>query len=103
MALRFKDTLSWRAGKPIAVAELLKRLEKLSKELRELEQEDANRDSLYPVAKELVSHNLTAHKDRGVRAWTACCIVDMFRLCAPNAPYTGTQLKVFKVIRIMEP
>ena len=59
-----------------------------------MEQEEADRESLEPVAKELAHPTLLTHKDVGVRAWTACCIVDMFRLCAPDAPYTAAQLKV---------
>lgn len=92
--LQFNEPLSWRAGKPIAIAELLRRLSTLSKELREMEQEEIDRASLTKVAKELAGHHLLAHKDKGVRAWTACCLVDILRLCAPDAPYTGAQLKV---------
>ncbi len=62
--------------------------------MRGMEQEEAERGSFTRVAKELVSPNLLAHKDKGVKAWTACCLVDILRLCAPNAPYTGQQLKV---------
>lgn len=92
--LKFNEQLTWRAGKPIPVAELLRRLQALSHELRGLDQEEAERESLLPFAKQLANPNLLGHKDRGVRAWTACCIVDMFKLCAPDAPYTGPQLKV---------
>ncbi|KAF2084099.1 putative sister chromatid cohesion and DNA repair protein [Saccharata proteae CBS 121410] len=91
--LSFNEPLTWHVGKAIPAADLLRRLQALSQELRGLEQEDADRDSLTPVAKQLASHNLLGHKDKGVRAWTACCLVDMFRLCAPEAPYTGSQLK----------
>ncbi|KAI9801108.1 MAG: hypothetical protein M1833_002976 [Piccolia ochrophora] len=91
--LQFDEPLSWRAGKPIAVAELLRRLQALSKELREMEQEENDRTSFTKVAKELAAQGLLGHKDRGVRAWTACCLVDILRLCAPDAPYTSNQLK----------
>ena len=92
--LRFDEPLSWRAGKPIAIADLLRRLQVLSKEMRAMEQEEYDRESFTKVAKELASPNLLAHKDKGVKAWTACCLVDILRLCAPDAPYTGQQLKV---------
>ena len=98
--LQFNEPLSWRAGKPIAIADLLRRLQALSREMREMEQEENERDSFTKVAKELVSPNLLAHKDKGVRAWTACCLVDILRLCAPDAPYTGPQLKVRKRVQI---
>lgn len=92
--LRFQESLSWRAGRAIPVAELLRRLETLAKELHDLEQEEVERDSLLPVAKELASQQLLTHKDRGVKAWCACSLVDILRLCAPDAPYTGKELKV---------
>ena len=92
--LQFNQDLSWRAGKPIAIADLLRRLQALHKEMRDMEQEENERDSFTGVAKDLASPNLLAHKDKGVKAWTACCLVDILRLCAPDAPYTGQQLKV---------
>ncbi|KAI9698076.1 MAG: hypothetical protein M1820_007584 [Bogoriella megaspora] len=97
--LRFKDSLSWKVGRAIPVAELLVRLEKLLKELESIEQDAADRETLTPVADELAHAHLLGHKDRGVRAYTACCLVEMFRLCAPDAPYTEKQLKdIFTVI-----
>jgi len=92
--LRFHEALSWRAGKPIPIGELLRRLQSLSKELNDTDQEEADRESLIPVAKELAAANLLGHKDKGVRAWTACCTADILRLCAPEAPFTAGHLKV---------
>ncbi|KAL8321956.1 hypothetical protein RB598_005112 [Gaeumannomyces tritici] len=91
--LKFDQPLTWRAGKPIQTGELHRRLDTLSKELSELEQETTDKDSLTKVAKELVSHNLLTHKDKGVKAFVACCLVDVLRVCAPNAPFTPAQLK----------
>ena len=99
--LQFNEPLSWRAGKSISTGDLLRRLQALSKEMREMEQEENERESFTKVAKELVSPNLLAHKDKGVRAWTACCLVDILRLCAPDAPYTGTQLKVSSTLLML--
>ncbi|KAF2477508.1 uncharacterized protein BDR25DRAFT_1638 [Lindgomyces ingoldianus] len=97
--LKFKQPLVGRPGKQISVGDLLARLKALCDELRGLEQDDADRDSLVPVAKELAHQSLLQHKDAGVRAWTACCVVDMFRLCAPDAPYTAPQLKeIFSLV-----
>ncbi|KAI9803264.1 MAG: hypothetical protein M1825_002055 [Sarcosagium campestre] len=92
-SLQFNQPLSWRAGRPIPLADLLRRLQDLSKELRDMDQEDNDRESFTKVAKELSNQLLLGHKDKGVRAWTACCLVDMLRLCAPNAPFTRSQLK----------
>ncbi|KAI5272854.1 hypothetical protein E4T47_03882 [Aureobasidium subglaciale] len=97
--LDFNESLTWRAGKPIAVAELLRRLRTLHGELSQLDQEDAHRDSLVPVAQELAHRNLLEHRDRGVKAWTALCIVEMFKLLAPDAPFKAAQLnQIFSLI-----
>ncbi|KAI4133362.1 MAG: hypothetical protein LQ338_000262 [Usnochroma carphineum] len=97
--LQFNEPLSWRAGKPIPVADLLRRLSALSKEMQEMDQEENERGSFTKVAKELVNPNLLAHKDKGVRALTAACLVDILRLCAPDAPYIGQQLRdIFNMI-----
>lgn len=31
---------------------------------------------------------------RGVKAYTACCLADLLRLYAPDAPYSDVQLRV---------
>ena len=92
--LQFKEPLSWRAGRPIAVADLFRRLESLWRELRAIEQDEVDKSSMQTVVKELAHSNLLAHKDRGVRAWTSACLVEILRLHAPDAPYTAKELKV---------
>lgn len=92
--LRFNEPLSWRAGRPIATTELVKRLDKLSKELTELDQDWEHKESLNKVAKEICSANILGHKDKGVKAFAACCLVDILKICAPDAPFTPSQLKV---------
>lgn len=95
--LVFNESLSWRAGKPIATGVLLKRLDVLSNELREMDQEEIDKDSLTKVAGELAGQHLLGHKDKGVRAFTGCCLVDVLKLCAPDAPFSGSQLKVWYI------
>lgn len=92
--LQYNRPLSWRAGKPIPVAELLDRLEALHNELRKLDQEDIEAAALTRAAQDLASPNLLAHKDKGVRAFACCCLVDILRLCAPDAPFRVAQFKV---------
>jgi sister-chromatid-cohesion protein PDS5 len=92
-ALQFDEPLNWRAGKAIPVAELLRRLKDLSQELRALQQEDVNKQSVIAKAKELVNPQLLAHKDSGVKAYAMLCIVEVFELTAPDAPYKDSQLK----------
>ncbi|KJX94546.1 sister chromatid cohesion and DNA repair protein (BimD) [Zymoseptoria brevis] len=92
-ALQFDEPLNWRAGKAIAVAELLRRLKDLSEELRGLQQEDVDKESVKAKAKELANHQLLGHKDSGVKAYAMLCIVEVFELTAPDAPFQPTQLK----------
>ncbi|KAH4180122.1 hypothetical protein HBI81_180510 [Parastagonospora nodorum] len=97
--LRFKQPLVGRPGRQISVGDLLTRLKTLLDELRTMDQEEAHRDSLMPVAQELAHQSLLQHKDNGVRAWAVCCVVDMLRLFAPDAPYPASKLKeIFSVI-----
>uniref|UniRef100_A0A093V0C5 Sister chromatid cohesion protein pds5 n=1 Tax=Talaromyces marneffei PM1 TaxID=1077442 RepID=A0A093V0C5_TALMA len=92
--LRFNEPLSWRVGKSaIPVADLLSRLQVLAHELSTTEQDDIDKASLKKVSQELANGHLLAHRDKGVRAWVTSCIVDILRLCAPDAPFTGNQLK----------
>lgn len=91
--LQFRDEISWRPAKPIASATLVARLERLSKELADHDQGAIDLDSVKDVAEKLAHRNLIQHKDRGVRAYTACCLVDILRLFVPDAPFTNDQLK----------
>lgn len=93
-SLQFDEELSWRPAKPIPSGTLLTRLEKLSKELADFEQGEVDLSSLKDVATKLAHRNLLQHKDRGVKAYTACCLVDILRLFVPDAPFTDDQLKV---------
>jgi sister chromatid cohesion protein PDS5 len=92
--LQFNEPLSWTAGRAISVGELLRRLDALYKELVQMEQDEFDLESLRAVAKELGAQRLIAHKDRGVKANTACCLVEILRMFAPEAPYTQKELKV---------
>lgn len=95
-ALKFKEKL---VGKGLATDALLKKLKTLQKELAELDQEKVDASSLDVIKKELISPTLLLHKDRGVKAHVACCIADILRLYAPNAPYTPPELQdIFEFI-----
>ncbi len=87
-------SLSWPAGKQTPVVELHKNLGALWLRMKDAEQDADERRPFLSVAESLASPNLLAHKDKGVKALTSCCLVDMLRLCAPDAPYTVEQLKV---------
>jgi sister-chromatid-cohesion protein PDS5 len=101
--LAFDEPLTWRAGRPIAVSDLLRRLKKLHDQLSGMEQfeedDETGRSAVAPKAQELANAQLLGHKDRGVKAWTLTCIVHMFRILAPNAPYKDGQLReIFSLV-----
>ncbi|KAJ2746528.1 Sister chromatid cohesion protein pds5 [Coemansia sp. BCRC 34301] len=84
--------------KAIPIAELFKQLKKLSKELNGLEQETVDTQSLDSVTRQLLAPSLLRHKESGVVAYVACCIADILRLYAPEAPYSNDEIKaVFNV------
>ncbi|KAJ3294891.1 hypothetical protein HDU79_010270 [Rhizoclosmatium sp. JEL0117] len=82
------------AGKTIATGDLVARLKELHFALARFEQETVDVSSLASTAKNLVSPSLTQHRDKAVRALAACCLADVLRLCAPDAPYTAQELRV---------
>jgi sister-chromatid-cohesion protein PDS5 len=94
-SLQFNKPIAWQAGKPIAEGELVKRLQALFEELKAAgDEETFNVESLRPKLKDLVADRLIKHRNRGVQALTAGCLVETLRIFAPNAPYTGKELKV---------
>ncbi|KIJ63153.1 hypothetical protein HYDPIDRAFT_113739 [Hydnomerulius pinastri MD-312] len=80
-------------GKSLSTDTLLKKLKALHTELAELDQELIDVNSLSSVRTQLINTSLLLHKDRGVKAFTACCLADILRLYAPDAPYTHTELR----------
>jgi sister-chromatid-cohesion protein PDS5 len=99
-SLQFNETISWKPGKPIPLNTLIKRLAALHKELSELEQEDVDRASLATAARDLAHVHLLHHRDEGVKALASCCLADMLRLHAPDAPYTANELRVSQLVFI---
>jgi sister-chromatid-cohesion protein PDS5 len=92
--LNFSQSLSWRPGKAISVADLLARLENLSSQLRAYDEDQVGSQKFAPLAQDLANPNLLGHKDKGVRAWAVSCVVDVLKTCAPEAPFLDAQLKV---------
>lgn len=100
--LEFNQPLTWRAGKAIPVADLLPRLQDLGTELRGLEQGQIAAKDFRQLAQDLSHSNLLGHKDKGIRAWALCCIVDILNICAPDAPFNPSQLRVRHMSSIVE-
>ncbi|KAK4687777.1 sister chromatid cohesion protein PDS5, partial [Tremellales sp. Uapishka_1] len=90
--LDFKEDLK-ASGKGATTDVLLKKLKTLFQKLQELVQDETDLRSVDKVKKPLVTDSLMHHKDRGVRAYTACCLAEILRIYAPDAPYTGEELR----------
>lgn len=88
--LKFHDKL---VGKGLSTDVLLKKLKNLHTQLAELDQDRVDTASLATVRKELTHNTILLHKDRGVKAHAACCLADILRLFAPDAPYTHNELR----------
>jgi sister-chromatid-cohesion protein PDS5 len=78
----------------------------LHEELKRLDQDCVDVASLNTVKTELVMPSLVQHKDKGVKSLVACCLADILRLYAPDAPYNDEELRVpqsipdfFQIIR----
>ncbi|KAJ1673672.1 Sister chromatid cohesion protein pds5, partial [Spiromyces aspiralis] len=84
---------SGNRAKTVAVASLTSQLKKLSQELSDLDQETVDVRSLDLVTKQLLTKSLINHKDPGIRIYVACCIADLLRLYAPDAPYSPSELE----------
>ena len=70
--------------------------EGLSQYLKDLEQDESERrdKNLDSVASALVHSSIMQNKDKDVRLQAACCLADIIRLFAPEAPYDEKQLEV---------
>lgn len=59
--------------------------------------QDDDNSAYIPLALHLASETFLEHPSRDVRLLVACCIADVFRVYAPEAPYKDmAQLKVRK-------
>lgn len=75
-------------------AELQKRLRALHEELSDMDQDVVDTSSIDSVARALIQHSLLLNKEKGVKAYLACCLADVLRLYAPDAPYSKAEIKV---------
>ncbi|GFO14487.1 sister chromatid cohesion protein pds5 homolog b [Plakobranchus ocellatus] len=65
--------------------ELIRRLKVLARAFQDMGQDD--NDSYAPLALHLATDTYMEHTNKDVRLLTACCIADVFRVFAPEAPY----------------
>lgn len=59
-----------------------------------IDQDHVDRTELVGLADQLAATGLIKHKDRAVRVLVACCIANILRLFAPDAPYSVEQFEV---------
>lgn len=87
-------------GKETRKGHLVTKLNDLHKVLKSLSQDPADRpDGLKRTAAQLISDKILQNPDKDLRLLASCCIVDVFRLFAPEAPYSDEEMvKVFEVI-----
>ena len=64
--------------------------------LSPIDQDHVDRSELIGLAEQLALPGLIKHKDRAVRVLIACCIANILRLFAPDAPYSTEQFEVTK-------
>ncbi|CCE62573.1 hypothetical protein TPHA_0C04230 [Tetrapisispora phaffii CBS 4417] len=96
--LKFKKSILSTSDNIISTDELVNRLSILHEELSSLVQDETDPESVNSYCNDLVNRKLIKHRDAGVRAFVACCLSDILRIYAPDAPYTDTQLTdVFKL------
>lgn len=97
--LKFNKSIISTAESLVPTDEILSRLVSLHEELSTLEQGQVDLRTLDRYRTDLNNKKLLKHKDNGVRAFVACCLSDILRLYAPDAPYTETQLTdIFRLI-----
>jgi hypothetical protein len=87
------------------ITDIVNELKEMHSKLAALEQEafdDSHREQLTPIAKGLIADGLLQHSDRTVRLLSACCIAQILRLFAPDAPYSSIQLDTFFSIVLLQ-
>jgi len=87
-------------GKEQRKGALLTKLNELHKTLKGLSQDPEDRpEGLKRTAAQLISNKVLGNPDKDLRLMASCCIVDVFRLFAPEAPYSDEEMvAVFEVI-----
>lgn len=77
---------------PIGSKELILRLQNLSDELSNFDQDSVDTEYISGILKDLVNKKLLNSSNAGVHIFTCCSIVDVLRITAPDAPYTEKEL-----------
>ncbi|KAI5966449.1 PDS5 [Candida pseudojiufengensis] len=95
--LKFNKPIITTIKQSISNKELLKRVSQLHEELSVLQDENLELHSLDKITKDLINSKLLNNSSIGVQAFVCCCISDILRIYAPNAPYSEEELSlIFK-------
>lgn len=96
--LEFKKDILSTISKPIPTKELLNRLNALNDELSTLDQDNVDLISLETIKDDLINKKLIKHSNKGVQIYVSCCLANILRLFAPDAPYDNSDLNnIFKL------
>lgn len=81
-------------------SELLNELNKIHKVLGDISQDPSERPcGLSEFSQQLVTPKLLNHSDKHVKLLTCCCLLDIFRVYAPDFPFSNEIIvKIFDVI-----
>lgn len=71
----------------IGTDELIRRLKVITTHLQMMSQDDASFHAYVPLALHLADDFFLQHNSRDVQLLIACCIADVLRVYAPDAPY----------------
>ncbi|GAB1290510.1 Sister chromatid cohesion protein PDS5 homolog B [Apodemus speciosus] len=86
----------------ISKEEMVRRLKMVVKTFMDMDQDSEEEKELYlNLALHLASDFFLKHPDKDVRLLVACCLADIFRIYAPEAPYTSPdKLKRFLCVAL---
>ncbi|RCK67573.1 Sister chromatid cohesion protein PDS5 [Candida viswanathii] len=94
-SIKFDKPIIPTVKAPISNKELINRLVCLHDELSNIDDSSVDLSS-YTAS--LVNKKLLSHSSVGVQAYLCCCLSDILRIFAPNAPYSAQQLSdIFKL------
>ncbi|GMF52259.1 unnamed protein product [[Candida] boidinii] len=96
--LRFDQELISTVTNHISTKELISRLQELYEELSSIDPDSLDMSSVASVKDQLVNKKLLKNANTGIQTLTACCLSDILRIYAPDAPYNAQQLSdIFKL------
>lgn len=83
--------------------ELIRRLKALTNTLQSMGQDEGMYQAYIPLALHLADEHFLEHPSRDVQLLIACCIADVLRVYAPEAPYKDVeQVKVSSVTQFSQ-